>query len=135
MLTLRDVVTDPSNTLGTIRLSATVMQIVIGIILPLVVGGVTNFKDHPLIKGGLQIALSAVSAVIVQWTMVDGSLVFSRQTFVIWTIGLATSLVAYVNAWKPAGLTSSAIQVPGPTPGTVISIPGKLSEIGLRRAA
>ena len=43
---IRDAVVDPGNTLGSIRLSATVAQTIVAIVLPLAVGFVTNIKDY-----------------------------------------------------------------------------------------
>lgn len=129
--------TDPAgpvvqtDTLASVRLSATVVMAIVSVFLPLLVGLVTTIKTHPLTKGLLEIVLAAVAAMIVQWKLADGTAIISEQTFVVWLIGLAASLVAYYKAWKPARITSSAVLVPGAN-NTVIAQPGKLASVGIK---
>lgn len=129
---------NPSDTLASVRLSATLVQAIVSIFLPLVVGYVTNIKDSEFMKGILQLVLNAISAFIIQFTMVDGSVVFSRQTAVVFIVGAGSSLAAYIIAWQKKGLTSSFVKVKTVDSSTGVvtetHVPGKLSGIGLRKA-
>lgn len=134
---------NPTDTLASVRLSAVMVMFITGAIMPLVVGFVTNVRDHPLVKGILQLILNAVAALIVQTTLVDGSVAFSKQTVLVWAAGTAASVVAYYTAWRPAQLTSSLVPTRGVGlgDGVVLAadipayVPGKLSTTGLRQAA
>lgn len=125
-----------TDTAATLRVSALFIQAVVSVFIPLIVGLVTNIRDSPKVKGLIELVVGAVSALIVQATVADGSAVFSEQTFLVWLVGLGASVVAYAKAWKPANLTSSAVAVPDPSkPGQVVNIPGRLSGVGLRKVA
>lgn len=123
------------DTVASLRVSALFVQAIVAVFIPILVGLVTNVNDQPKIKGALEIVVTAVSALIVQATLADGSAVFTEQTVLVWLVGLGASLVAYAKVWKPAGITSSAVQLPGSAPGRVVSVPGKLSGLGIRRVA
>lgn len=122
-----------SDTLASVRLSATTMSFLIGAVVPLVVGFVTNIRDHAFAKGFLMLVLNAVNALITQATLADGSAVFSKALVMLFLVGTATSLVAYYNAWKPLKATSSGIPVRQPD-GTLVVVPGALSRSGIRKA-
>lgn len=124
----------PTDTLASVRISATVVQAIVSVFLPLVVGFVTSIKDSAFLKGILQLVLNAVSAFIVQYTLLDGSVVFSKSTVMVFLVGTATSLVSYYNIWKTRGLTSSLVTVKQ-ADGSVAHVPGQLSSVGLRKAA
>lgn len=127
-----------SDTLASVRLSAIVVQAIVSALLPLLVGLLTHVRDSAFLKGALQLILNAVSAFVVQATLADGSAVVSKNTVMVFLVGVGTSLVAYYNAWKPAGATSSLrpVQTIDPTTqlSTVAYVPGSLSDRGLRRA-
>lgn len=128
-----------ADTLASVRLSATVVQAIVSAFLPLLVGLLTHVKDSAFVKGALQLILNAVSAFVVQATLADGSAVVSKSTVMVFLVGVATSLVAYYNAWKPAGVTSSLTPVKTIDPQTQLAsvsyVPGSLSTKGLRTAA
>lgn len=123
---------NPTDTLASVRLSAITVQAIVSVFLPLIVGFVTNIRDSAFVKGLLQLVLNAVSAFIVQTTLVDGSVAFSKQTVMVFLVGTATSLVAYYNVWKSKGITSSGVPV-RQIDGTVMIVPGSLSKSGIRR--
>lgn len=125
---------NPTDTLASVRLSAITMTFVVGSIVPLIVGFVTNIRDHAFLKGVLMLLLNAVNAVIAQATLADGSAVFSKSLLVPFIVGAAASVIAYYNAWKPLHATSSAVPV-RQSDGTVVAVPGNLSTAGLRKAA
>lgn len=129
----------PSDTLAQVRLSVVMVTMITGAVMPLLVGLVTNIRDSSFVKGVLQLVLNTVSAFILQATMVDGSVAFSKQTAVVALVGMITSMVAYYNVWKAKGITSSAFMklVPNPQEGSEKQVlaRGKLSDTGLRPAA
>lgn len=130
---------NPGDTLASVRLSATTMSFIVGAVIPLIVGFVTNVKDHAFFKGFLMLIFNALNAFITQATLADGSAVFEKATVMLFLVGTATSLVAYYNAWKPLKATSSLVPVRqlDVTTGTVtlLHVPGALSTVGLRKAA
>lgn len=125
---------NPTDTLASVRLSAVVVQAIVAVFLPLIVGFVTTLADSSLFKGLLQLVLNAISAFIVQYTMIDGSVVFSKQTVVVFAVGCLSSMVAYYNVWKAKGITSSLVTTTvtsDPTLGTtVVYAPGVLAGVG-----
>lgn len=124
---------NPNDTLASVRISAVLVQGIIGIFLPLVVGFVTTLKDSSFTKGMLQLVLNAISSFIVQYTMLDGSVVFSKSTFFVFLTGCASSIVFYFNAWRGKGLTSSLFtKKVTAADGSVthVVVPGKLALVG-----
>lgn len=122
-----DVPVNLTDTAASLRVSALAVNALVSIFIPLLVGLATKWSTKPLVRGLLDLVIGAVSALIVQATVADGSAVLSAETFLVWLVGLGASAVAYMKAWKPAGLTSSPVVVPGPVAGSTMTIPGKLN--------
>lgn len=136
---IREATVAPNDTLAQVRLSVVMVTMITGAVMPLLVGLVTNIRDSSFVKGVLQLVLNTVSAFILQATMIDGSVAFSKQTAVVALVGMITSMVAYYNVWKAKGITSSAFMklVSNPQEGSEKQVlaRGKLSDTGLRPAA
>lgn len=119
--------TIPGDTVGAVRLSAVLVSALLAVFMPLLVGFATKCSDNW--KGVLSLILNAVQAFIVSAMMQDGSAVFTKQALFTWLVATGASLVAYLNLWKPRGITSSLVTITDPN-GTVVAKPGLLSDVG-----
>jgi hypothetical protein len=123
-------ITTDSNSLARITLSAVVVQLLVSVFIPIITGIVTTSSAR--IKGLVTIILNAVTALIVTATTADGTAVISEQTLLTAAIGVASSLLAYVHAWKPLGLTNSNVIVATPDGDALVTKPGVLANVGAK---
>jgi ABC-type uncharacterized transport system permease subunit len=78
-----------------------VVSIILGTVIPIVVGLVTKLNASRKLKGGLLVTLSAFQAFVVSATMSDGSASFSRESTLLFFVGLATSLAMHYGVYVP----------------------------------
>lgn len=112
-----------------LELSATTVAFVVATLIPIAVGLLSRLESR--YKGPLMILLNAVNALVTNAVLEDGTAVVSQSMLTTFVTGLIGSLAMYYGVWKPLGVTSSAVQVPGSSPGETKSIPGKLSDKGV----
>lgn len=124
---------DASDTLASIHVSALLVNGIISSFIPLVVAWFSKVTDNAVIRHLAEAVLAALSAGIVQSQLSDGTVLLSQQTVLVWVGGMVSAALAYAKYWKPAGLTSSAILIPGGPNGSVVSVPGKLAFRGPRK--
>lgn len=129
---------NPTDTLASVRVSASVVQLAIGALIPVAVALLTHVNTSALTKGLLDLVLNAVSALIVQSQLADGSAVFEKSAIIVWFVGLVGSVVGYYKIWKPAKVTSSLVPVKTVDPvtkaPTLVYVPGKLANVGRKSA-
>lgn len=125
---------DLNDTAAELRLDALTVTLLVSTVIPILNGILTTLRTSSTVKAVLTIILEAVTAIVVQATMVDGSAVFSQQTLVQGLLGLAIAIATYAGVWKPARLTSSLIAVQAIGTGTPIAqlIPGRLANVGIK---
>jgi hypothetical protein len=87
--------------------SAPVVTIILGTLIPLVTGILTKATLSPGIKGIITVVLNAVAAAVTTAVVADGSAVFSNQALLTFALGLVASTAAYYNVWNPNKLTSN----------------------------
>lgn len=129
---------NPSDTLASVRVSASIVQLAIGALIPVIVAVLTHVNTSALTKGVLDIVLNAISALIVQSQLADGSAVFEKSAIIVWFVGLVGSLIGYYKIWKPAKVTSSLVPLKTVDPVTkaplLTYVPGKLANVGRKSA-
>lgn len=81
--------------------SALVVSIILGTVLPIVVGIVTKINAPSKLKGALLTALNALQAWIVSAVALDGSAVFTKDSALLFALGMVTSLATYYGVYKP----------------------------------
>lgn len=115
-----------------IELSPIVVQMIIGSILPLLVGFLTKLTTKGKWKAWLLVFLNAVSALVSAAILEGGHYIITQQMALTALLGFLSSVGAYQGLWKAVGLTSSAIVVPGAEPNSVVHIPGALASVGVK---
>lgn len=82
-------------------LSAVLVTVVVGTILPLLVGLVTKLEASSRLKGALLVVLNVVQGVVIAATAADGSATFTVDTLVLFGVGVLVSLLSYYGVYKP----------------------------------
>lgn len=100
-------VADDVNSVASIQISALSVQIILGMLVPLVVGLLTKFTTSSGVKAVIMLILNAVQTLIVQATMADGTAIIDQSTFIAWALALVVSVATYFGVYKPLDLTSS----------------------------
>jgi len=88
-------------------LNAPTVSLVIGAIIPLLVGLATKISTSSALKSVLMLVLNAVQSLIVTATQNDGAAVLSKQMLVTFVVSTIISAVSYTSVYKPSKLTSS----------------------------
>jgi len=96
-----------NESIAVVSLNATIVTALVSLVIPVLVGLVTNSGTSSTVKGALSLVLNAAAALIVTSTVADGTAVFSKETAFTWIVGTLTSLAMYLHVYKPAGITST----------------------------
>ena len=110
---------------STVAIAAPVVTLIVSLLIPLVNGFFTTITTSSKVKAYATILLNAVSALITNGILSDGSAVFSSETLYTWVLGTVVSVVSYAGLYKPLDLTSSAVRGPA---GDMV--PGRLASVG-----
>lgn len=104
-----DVPTSPAstNSVAELELSALSVQLLIGLVVPIVVGLITKLTTSSGLKALVMLVINAAQTLLVQATMADGTAIISKQTFIVWIFALIVSVASYAGVYKPLNLTSS----------------------------
>ena len=110
-------------------ISALIVTILIGCVIPILVGIITKINASSRLKGALLLVLNLVQGAIIAGTTATGDAVFTADSLVLFAVGVATSLATYYGIYKPAdvaaklvptfglgGSTEAVIEVPTDTP-------------------
>ena len=87
-----------------ITINAVLVTALIGTLIPISVGLVTHSKASSRFKSLLSVVLNAVQALVVSSMLSDGSVLISKDTFILWIMGVVTSTATYTGVWKPTEL-------------------------------
>lgn len=91
-------------------LSPTVWKIVVGLVLPFLIGFITKQSMSSFAKGIVGIVVAAVSALVIRWTTLDGSMVFDsaalQDIFMVYGVQLLTYLGVYSKVNAGAGINA-----------------------------
>lgn len=120
---------DAMPTVGGVRMSAQLAALIVGALVPLLTSLLTNWKSKH--AGFITILINVGVGLLTTGLLSDGTAVISNESFMNALPALVASFITYYGIYKPNGLTSSPVPVPGPNPGESITIPGKLSNVGL----
>lgn len=94
-------------TVGTITISALVVQLVVSTLVPLVVGIVTKVNAPSSVKALTMIVVNAASALVVTSTQADGTAVISSTALLFAILGVVQSAATYLGVWKPLGVAQA----------------------------
>lgn len=86
-----------------IVLDVALLSILVGTLLPILVGIVTTKVESRKLKGVLLIALSTVGGVLT--TAIAGNGVITKQTVIAALVAYATAVASHYGVWKPQGVT------------------------------
>lgn len=92
-----------------ITINSAFVTVLVSSLIPIAVGVVTHSKASSSLKALLSILFNAIQALIVSSMTADGSSVISKQTFILWIVGVATSAATYMGVWKPTGLAQKLL--------------------------
>jgi hypothetical protein len=95
-------------TLVQVEINPFLMTLLIGTVLPLLVGVATKLSTKPIYKSLLLIFFDAVTTLLSGAAMVGSSYVLSRENLITGLFAFLASVGTYTGLWKSAGLTSSA---------------------------
>lgn len=84
-----------------VTLSAMGVSIIVGTLLPIVVGLVTKSAARTEIKVAVQSFCAMVAGVIVSATMNDGTAIISWDTLFLAWLGWVNSMTSYLGVFKP----------------------------------
>lgn len=84
-----------------ITINSTFVTIIVGTLIPILVGILTKFDASPRVKSIISIVLNAIQALIVSSVTADGAAAISKQTAILWALGVITSVATYTGVWKP----------------------------------
>lgn len=82
-------------------LSAVAVTLILGTLIPLLVGLITKLDAPSKLKGGLMIVLNAAQGLVVASQTANGGAVLSVDALVLFAAGVAMSLAAYYGLYKP----------------------------------
>jgi hypothetical protein len=87
-----------------ITINAVLVTAITGALIPIAVGLVTHSKASSRFKSLLSVVLNAIQALIVSSVISDGSALISKDTLILWVMGVVTSTATYIGVWKPTEL-------------------------------
>jgi uncharacterized membrane protein YccC len=82
-------------------ISAVAVTLIIGTILPVLVGLITKLDASSKLKGGILLVLNATQGLIVASRVSDGGASFTVDALVLFIAGVAVSLLSYYGFYKP----------------------------------
>ena len=84
-------------------ISVTILSVIIGVVLPILVGIVTTKMESRKLKGALLILLSAVAGIINSAILAGG--VFTDDAIIAAVISYVIATAMHYGVWKPQGIT------------------------------
>jgi hypothetical protein len=102
-------------------LDAWTVQVASTLVIPIIVGALVKAKASPWLKSLVNLVLVSVSTLIAANVNDAGAAVFSKQTLVVWAVGLTVSVMAYLGVYQnlptPAGKPNGINNLLGPSFG------------------
>lgn len=87
-----------------VTISAVGVSIIVGTLLPIVVGLVTKSTARTEVKVAVQTLAATVAGVIVSATMADGTAIVSWETLFLAWLGWVNSMASYLGVYGKIGL-------------------------------
>lgn len=108
-LALTDTGIDPAAHTGTSINTAQVISLLIGFVLPLVVGVVLRHEDSPTLKVLVNIVANLVNGFLVEWlnALHNNAHFIWQQAFFGAILSFFAAMTALYGAWKPTGVDDS----------------------------
>ena len=92
-----------------ITINAALVTAIIGTLIPILVGLVTKFHASSSVKSILSIVLNGIQALIVSSVTSSGDAIISKETILLWVVGVVTSVATYTGVWKPNNVISKLL--------------------------
>lgn len=89
--------------------NATLTMLLVGTLIPILVGLITKANAPAAVKSICMIVLSAIGAAFVVSTQADGTAVFSKETIVATLNTIVQAVATYYGVWKPSGVSGKVI--------------------------
>ena len=89
----------------TFSMDAAAVSLLVGSILPILVGLITKFGAPSSLKAVILLFIAAAQGMIVNATMIDGSAVLSWNTVVVAGLGWITAIASYYGFLTPVGVS------------------------------
>lgn len=90
-----------------ITLAPQTVQIILGVLLPLLVGIVTKLNASKAVKSFVLLILSLIGGTLSQAIASDGSAFFSQETLISVATTWVVAIASYYGLWKPSGTSES----------------------------
>lgn len=87
-------------------LSTVAVTLIIGTIIPVLVGLITKMNASSKLKGALMLVLNAAQGLVIASKTANGGAFFSTDALVLFLSGVAISLMAYYGFYKPNDVPS-----------------------------
>jgi hypothetical protein len=85
-----------------VTISALIVTVLIGCVIPIVVGLITKLDASSKLKGAFLLVLNLVQGALIAGTTTTGDAVFTKDSLILFAVGVATSLATYYGVYKPA---------------------------------
>ena len=105
-----------------VQMTPLVVTMLVGLIIPIVVGIITKSAARPQVKQVVTIVLAGITALITSSTLADGSAVFSIETLLLAGFTWLVSIASYLGVYRPLNLNDHTL--PDSGLGTVIDTTG-----------
>lgn len=92
--------------MGNITINAALVSVLVGSLLPLLVGLVTKIELHSGIKAAILLLFSVVQGVIVTAIQTDGSAIISTEALLTAAITWISGVASYNGLLKPAEVST-----------------------------
>lgn len=96
-----------------IKIGAGLATLVVGTVLPLLVGLITKYEAHPGLKAVLLALFAAIGGLIVNSALDDGSSFISKQGVILAASAFLIAVGMHFGFWKPTTVARKVGQTPG----------------------
>ncbi len=93
-----------------IILNAPTVSLILGAVIPLLVGLATKLSTSSAVKSILMLVLNAIQSLVVTATQNNGAAVLSKEMLTTFIVSTIISAVSYTSVYKPSNLTSSKVE-------------------------
>lgn len=112
------------------ELDAAVVNVILGVLIPIVNGLLTKLSTSSAVKAILNLALVSAAALLNTSLTENGDAVLSRSLILNAAMTFIVAATTYTNLWKPLQVTSSPVTVTDDN-GERIVTAGRLATIGV----
>ena len=100
-------------------ISVLAVTILIGCAIPIIIGLITKLNASSKLKGALLLVLNLVQGAIIASTTATGDAVFTKDSLILFAVGVSISLATYYGVYKPSDVPAKLAPDFGIGPKTV----------------